>query len=220
MSRCHAHDRYADLVSDRPFHHGSLRTALLDRAESVLRERGLDTLSLRELARDLGVSHGAPRSHFIDRHALLDALAERGFDRVAQRMRTAAESRQDDAAAALLAAAHAYVEFAVADAALLDLMFAAHHDDAGNSVSRAAGRFFGTIEELVASWIDAGVLAGDDVERMSLLISATMLGVATFTAAGRVSPEQSDALIADAVASFLAPNVDRGPRAQGGEFIA
>jgi AcrR family transcriptional regulator len=192
-------------VSERPFHHGSLRTALLDRAETVLREGGIDALSLRELARDVGVSHGAPRSHFIDRRALLDALAERGFDRIAQLMRTAAESRPDDPGAAVLAAAHAYVDFAVADAALLDLMFAAHHDGADDPVSRAAGRFFGTIQELVGLWIDAGALVGDDVERMSLLISATMHGIATFTAGGRVSPEQSGELIEDAIANFLVP---------------
>ncbi len=205
MPRCRVDDGYADLVSERPFHHGSLRTALLDRAETVLREGGIDALSLRELARDVGVSHGAPRSHFIDRRALLDALAERGFDRIAQLMRTAAESRPDDPGAAVLAAAHAYVDFAVADAALLDLMFAAHHDGADDPVSRAAGRFFGTIQELVGLWIDAGALVGDDVERMSLLISATMHGIATFTAGGRVSPEQSGELIEDAIANFLVP---------------
>jgi AcrR family transcriptional regulator len=206
MSRFGADDRYAGPVSDRPFHHGSLRIALLDRAESVLRERGIDALSLRELARDLGVSHGAPRSHFIDRAALLDALAERGFDRVSQLMRTAAEGRPDDAAAALLAAAHAYVDFAIADAALLDLMFAAHQGDTGTAVFSAANRFFGTIEELVGSWIGAGALVGNDVQRMSLLISATMHGIAAFAAGGRVGRRQSDELIADAVASFLAPD--------------
>ncbi len=45
----------------------NLRTVLLEQAEVVLRERGIDALSLRELAREAGVSHGAPRSHFIDR---------------------------------------------------------------------------------------------------------------------------------------------------------
>ncbi len=66
-------------MSERPFHHGNLRTVLLDRAEMALRTKGVEELSLRELAREVGVSHGAPRSHFIDRKALLDALAERGF---------------------------------------------------------------------------------------------------------------------------------------------
>ena len=110
-------------MSERPFHHGRLRAVLLDRAEAVLRERGIDALSLRELAREAGVSHGAPRSHVVDRKALLDALAERGFLRLAELARAAAATAAGPGA--LRAAANAYVDFAVSDAALLDLMFAA-----------------------------------------------------------------------------------------------
>jgi AcrR family transcriptional regulator len=70
-----------------PYHHGNLRAALLDAAECSVEEQGAEQLSLRELARAVGVSHAAPRSHFPDRQALLDALAERGFDRLAAAMR-------------------------------------------------------------------------------------------------------------------------------------
>ena len=69
----------------RPYHHGNLRTALLEAAERTLRERGVQALSLRELAREVGVSHGAPRRHFPDRQALLDALARAGFERLGRR---------------------------------------------------------------------------------------------------------------------------------------
>uniref|UniRef100_UPI00114CC8DF TetR family transcriptional regulator n=1 Tax=Curtobacterium sp. UCD-KPL2560 TaxID=1885315 RepID=UPI00114CC8DF len=55
---------------------------LLDEAVAALRESGVEGLSLRELARRAGVSHGAPRSHFVDRRALLDALAVLGFERL------------------------------------------------------------------------------------------------------------------------------------------
>ena len=197
-------------MSERPFHHGSLRTTLLERAEVVVRERGLDALSLRELAREIGVSHGAPRTHFIDRQALLDALAARGFDRLADAMRAAAAGAPDEPAAALLATAHAYVDFAVVEVALLDLMFASHLNDSAAAVHLSAARFFATIRDLVGEWFDAGALAGHDAERVSLLISATMQGIATFTAAGRVDRAQSDALIADAVTNFL--RVDSGTR--------
>src|SRR5438128_1794302 len=58
-----------------PYHHGNLRAELLSRAERKLETAGVTGLSLRELAREIGVSHGAPRQHFPDRQALLDALA-------------------------------------------------------------------------------------------------------------------------------------------------
>ncbi|CAM5729343.1 hypothetical protein SALBM217S_04935 [Streptomyces griseoloalbus] len=62
-----------DTTEQRPYHHGNLRTELLDAAERSLRVHGVDRLSLRDLARDVGVSHAAPRRHFADRRALLAA---------------------------------------------------------------------------------------------------------------------------------------------------
>jgi len=70
-------------MTDRPYHHGHLRDALLAEAERTLREQGVEQLSLRDLARQAGVSHAAPRRHFADRQALLDALAGAGFARLA-----------------------------------------------------------------------------------------------------------------------------------------
>src|ERR1700704_6555268 len=83
-------------MSERAYHHGNLRTALLEQAERTLRDRGAEELSLRELAREVGVSHGAPRRHFADRQALLDALAEAGYARLGGEIRTAVEGAGED----------------------------------------------------------------------------------------------------------------------------
>src|SRR5271155_4752654 len=108
-------------MSERPYHHGNLRTALLAQAERTVRERGVQELSLRELARETGVSHGAPRRHFADRQALLDALAEEGFARLGKELRGALEHAGKGFQSRLLATASAYVRFATRDAALLEL---------------------------------------------------------------------------------------------------
>src|ERR1043165_5108203 len=110
-------------TSARTYHHGNLRTALLEAAETAL-TAGED-LSMRELAREVGVSHAAPRRHFADKQALLDALAEDGFLRLGAELRAA--TRDGDFAARMLGFARAYVAFAVDHAALLDLMFAGKH---------------------------------------------------------------------------------------------
>src|ERR1700686_3355801 len=96
-------------VSDRPYHHGNLREALLQAAERTVRERGVQDLSLRELAREIGVSHAAPRRHFPDRQALLDALAEAGFARLGADLRTAGDRAGEDFQAKLRATAAAYL---------------------------------------------------------------------------------------------------------------
>src|ERR1700684_2875232 len=83
-------------VAERPYHHGNLRTALLEQAGRTVRERGVEALSLRELARETGVSHGAPRRHFADRQALLDALADAGFKRLGGELRAAVDGAGED----------------------------------------------------------------------------------------------------------------------------
>ena len=65
------------------YHHGNLRQALMDEALMCIREQGADKLSLRALARQVGVSQAAPYRHFEDKVALLSALASDGFQRLA-----------------------------------------------------------------------------------------------------------------------------------------
>lgn len=108
----------------RPYHHGDLRRTLLEASLELILERGLDALSLREVARRAGVSPAAPYHHFATREQLLGALAVDGFALLAQAMQTA----RDAAAAAgaidrLRAIGEAYVRFAVAHPAHFRLMF-------------------------------------------------------------------------------------------------
>jgi AcrR family transcriptional regulator len=191
-------------MPDRPFHHGNLRAVLLDQAEAVLRDRGLDGLSLRELAREAGVSHGAPRKHFIDRNALLDALAERGFVRLADEIHQAAAQETGDHAAVLRAAGSAYVRFAVKEPALLDLMFAAKVDGPSEAVRSAAERLFGILADIMSAGVEAGLYDERDAGRLTLVLSATVQGAATLIASRRITTSQGEALIEDAITLFLA----------------
>ena len=188
-------------MADRPFHHGNLRQVLLERAEAMLRVGGVDSLSLRDLARQAGVSHGAPRSHFIDRQALLDALAVRGFDRLSDAVRSAVRSGADFEER-FRRVARAYVAFAVDDAALMELMFAVKHDGSG-AVRDAASELFGVLDEALEAEQDGSPAAADVQERFKLLFAATLQGTATLIAARRVTPDQADRLVDDAVSGLL-----------------
>ena len=64
------------------YHHGDLKSAILDAAEQVLAEKSLDAISMRDLARKAGVSSGAPYYHFRDRSGLVSGLCQRGFSRL------------------------------------------------------------------------------------------------------------------------------------------
>jgi AcrR family transcriptional regulator len=201
-------------VAERPYHHGNLRTALLAQAERTLRERGVQALSLRELAREVGVSHGAPRRHFPDRQALLDALAHDGFARLGDELRGAVEGAGEDFQARLQATAAAYVRFATRDAALLELMFAGKHGEQSGALNDAAERAFAVMLGLIEQGQAEGTLERGEPERVGLVLFATIQGIAALVTGGMVDAEQLDELVADAIAHFLCGSRrDAGARA-------
>ncbi len=67
-------------TKSKPYHHGDLRPALLDAAQLIIHESGIEGLSMRRLADQVGVSRMAPYHHFKDKNALLCAIAEMGFE--------------------------------------------------------------------------------------------------------------------------------------------
>ena len=190
-------------MAARPYHHGNLRAALLEQAEQTLREEGVDALSLRALARQAGVSHAAPRRHFSDRQALLDALAESGWTRLGVEVRAAARRAGTDYEARLRAAGKAYVRFATRDAALLELMFAGRQDTQVAALHEAAAGAFSALVEIVQEGQASGVVERGDPERMALLLFATVQGIAAVANAGIVAPKRLDGLVGDAIGRFL-----------------
>jgi AcrR family transcriptional regulator len=190
-------------MRERPYHHGNLRTALLEQAERTVRERGVQELSLRELARDVGVSHGAPRRHFPDRQALLDALAIAGFDRLGSELREAMDGAGENFRARVQATATAYIRFATRDAALLELMFAGKHQQPSGELQTAAESAFAVMLELIEQGQREGALDSGERERVGLVLFATIQGIAALVTGGMVAAEQVDELVADAIAHFL-----------------
>jgi AcrR family transcriptional regulator len=194
--------------AERPYHHGNLRRALLEQAERTLRERGVEALSLRELARETGVSHGAPRRHFADRQALLDALAVAGFERLGAELRAGAGEAEEDFQARLQGTAAAYIRFATRDAALLELMFAGKHRDPSGALEEAAERAFAVLFELILQGQAEGALEAGEPKRVGLVLFATIQGIVALVSGGMVAEDEVEELAGDAIAHFL-----RGSRA-------
>jgi AcrR family transcriptional regulator len=174
----------------RRYHHGDLRAALLARAEETLRERGPSALSLRELARDLGVSHAAPSRHFKDKQALLDALALIGFERLADAMTAAVKETGEPFAEQLRAAAYTYVDFATANAELLDLMFAIKHTpEASEELSAASQRWTDQLMNLIVEAQRRGEVREGPLEHVGIGVFSTMHGYASLAASDSLPPE-------------------------------
>jgi AcrR family transcriptional regulator len=101
-------------MSQRTYHHGDLRRAVITAALDVIRTQGPSALSLRDLARRAGVSHAAPAHHFKDRSGLLTAIATEGYDLLAHTLAAAPDLRERGVA---------YVRFAVGHPAHFQVMF-------------------------------------------------------------------------------------------------
>ena len=109
--------------SEKPYHHGDLRNTLIEVGLELLEENGSAALDLRKVARKAGVSHAAPYRHFADKQALIAALREEGFVRLAARINAALEQSPDDPLEQLQSVALAYVQFAQQNPWLMRDMF-------------------------------------------------------------------------------------------------
>jgi AcrR family transcriptional regulator len=107
----------------RPYHHGDLRTAVLAAAEKILERDGPDALSLRAVARAVGVSHTAPKNHFGDLEGLLSELAAVGYRRYGEALVAAMDAAGSEPRVRMTAMGRAYVGFARAHPGLFRLMF-------------------------------------------------------------------------------------------------
>ncbi|WP_214414125.1 TetR/AcrR family transcriptional regulator [Sphaerisporangium fuscum] len=103
----------------------SLRERLIDVGVELVMTGGSASLGLREIARRAGVSHGAPRRYFPTHHALLSAIARRGFADLAARVGAATEGATS-ARGRLRTTARVYLEYALEHRGMFELMF--RHD--------------------------------------------------------------------------------------------
>jgi AcrR family transcriptional regulator len=183
------------MATARPYHHGNLRSALLEAAERSL--GGSGELSLRELAREVGVSHAAPRRHFADKQALLDALAEDGFDRLGRELDAAMGAAGGSLREQLGAFARAYVRFATVHGALLELMFAGKHRPGAEALREAADRAFaGPLALFAGAQASGGIVPG---ERAGIVALATLHGIASLAKGGMLGDEDLDEVVDEAV---------------------
>ncbi|MET7290517.1 TetR/AcrR family transcriptional regulator [Streptomyces sp. NPDC005573] len=184
------------MSSSRPYHHGDLRAALLESAERTLREKGAGALSLRELARDTGVSHAAPGRHFKDKQALLDALALDGYERLDRTLTaaaTAAAGLPEPAFERHMAAlARAYLGFAVENPELLELMFARKHDPGSSDrLAAAVDRSLGSLTRTFAEAQRRGEIVQGDLERLTLVAASSLHGLAALIASYALDADEA-----------------------------
>jgi AcrR family transcriptional regulator len=166
------------------YHHGNLPAALLEAALAMLESGDVDALTLREVARRVGVTHAAPYRHFKDKAALLSALAEEGF----QRLRSAlSDARRGvhHSERALSGSRAAYLDFARQQPALFRLMFTPERAT-DPSVCAAAERLLQDVEHALD-----GLDPGAAHHEHALCAWAEWHGLATLDTGGWLPPRSA-----------------------------
>lgn len=132
------------------YHHGDLKPALLAHAHQLLEKGELDRLSMREMARALGVSHSAAYRHFANKGELLDAVAARGFDEMLSQCESAVKQAGLHPKSRLKACGVAYVRFGKTSPRLLTHMFSAvSTPEASANLQESGAKLFNRLLSLI-----------------------------------------------------------------------
>lgn len=188
------------------YFHGDLHRALLDAGFDIARASGPDAVSLRELARIVGVSPSAVYRHFDDHEQLVSALAQRAQALVADAMEErmamvpvgtqSAEHRRSWADGQLAAVGLAYMESAWREPGLFRLAFRAHRnlDSAHDPDARGAcGRTpYEQLERALDALEDVGELSPADRPGAEALAWSAVHGFATLTVDGPLRSLDAD----------------------------
>ncbi len=188
----------------RSYHHGNLREALLDAAEALIEGGTAYEISLRELGRVVGVSHTSAQRHFADRRDLLDALAQRGFDRLGAALAAPADDRALSFDARLTRLARAHVGFAERHPALFRWMSEAMSlADAPAPLLAARDEAFAPASSIFADGQAAGAVISGDPEQLGLASFAAVQGLIAMSPGGKFNGCPLDTLIGGVIERII-----------------
>jgi AcrR family transcriptional regulator len=138
-------------TTKKPYHHDGLRDAVLDKTLLFLRDNPVQDLSMREIARDLGVSHMAPYRHFASKEDILAALIENGFRQLTAKFQESDKKGALPYPETFYAHVQAYVQFFLENPDVARLMFTGGYFDKGDftGVHEAGQEAFNCLTRLV-----------------------------------------------------------------------
>jgi AcrR family transcriptional regulator len=178
-----SHQIEQKLKPNKPsYHHGDLRSTLLSAANVLLKETGIEGLSLRKLADKVGVSRTAPYHHFKDKNQLLCAIAEQGFVHWQQDAAFIFNQTGLSPKEKYRQFFHGYISYAADNPELYDLMFGRtiwKQNSATNELRDVAYPSFHHQVEMTKKWQAQGLMhRGEDTLRLSQVTWGTMHGIA------------------------------------------
>ena len=174
-------------MTRRAYHHGDLRATLIAHAAAHIARDGVDSLSVRALAKEIGVAHRAAYQHFPDKDGLIAAVLTDAYNGLAARCADAATDAKT-VEARLQAAARAYSDFAAEAPQLFLAMTGPRVNQSGahKALEAALARAWGYIARPIGEGVDAGLFTLIDKRAAAAIFWGGLVGVLSQTALGRL----------------------------------
>jgi len=166
------------------YHHGDLRNKLITTSTAMIREHGIQGLSLRKLAENAGVSRSAPYHHFKDKNDLLAAVAEQGFESLTCFLQLSAQDESLSLQQRLEQTILNYVRFSVENATQYELMFGSQlwRENPSERLQRTAKNCFRQYANLITDFHQQGLLRkSEDPLRLAQVMWSTLHGLVKLT---------------------------------------
>jgi len=176
-------------MTETTYHHGDLKNALIQAGVEILAEEGLGGLSLRKVAKQAGVSHAAPYSHFKDKQALIAAISTEGFKQLHTQIRAVLKKHQAEPEILLVETAWAYLQFALNEPDRFKLMFssALEKEKEYPDFIAASKESFLQLIEIVKVCQQGGVLKQGPAELVAVSVWSTVHGFTALLLEGQIS---------------------------------
>ena len=195
------------LVEKSTYHHGDLRSSLIEKATQMINQGGIDGLSLRKLAELVGVSRTAAYHHFKDKHELLCEVAAQGFlnwQRESESVFDHADWSDEEKYRRFV---YAYVQFATSNPSLYELMFGGHiwkNNKSTDSLKKVAYPSFEYQVKMTKRWQNKGLLNKDeDTLRVAQVTWGTLHGIARLIIDGIYADAQNIEKMCDCAANMF-----------------
>ncbi len=170
------------MANGTQYHHGDLHSALIDAASIRLEKFGIEGLSLRKLAEDVGVSRTAPYHHFKDKNALLSAIAARGFEQWHKIAVSIFEDNVLPAEQRFKQFIYAYIRFATEQPQIYELMFGQTLWGKGKATEPLRDVAYPSFQyqvKMTRLWQESGLLPEDqEALRLAQVTWGTLHGIA------------------------------------------
>lgn len=191
-------------MTQKNYHHGDLKNALIKAGVEILSKEGIEGLSLRKVAQRAGVSHSAPYSHFPDKQSLIAAISTEGFSQLYAELDAAVSPHADDPKRQLMEGTQAYARFAMEHTDIFRIMFsgALEKEKDYPAFVEIAQKTFERVVDIVLACQTAKILGAGSPEVLAVSVWGQVHGIVSLALEGQISHTVLDRHTIQDIVSF------------------